>query len=612
MYKSNKLGLSLYEPNDRFRITDAEDSLNHNMELLESAIEAKADKEYVDDSISQIQQDIKAKADKEYVDDNISQIQQEIENNTVILKGDGEDSIVISEGIASGDFSIAGGTTDKEFIEGVVGGSLASIVNLNKSEAQGALSIALGADNIAQSGGSVAMGYNNISGAKGYYFDDIDFTNRTITLSTTRRTSTLIKPSYPSSVSWSAGDKLFIVNDNRYFLEVESVNGNVVTVKELPFSKINYSSTLSVYTYSKPNDRTVVNLTQPKAGTVIVGWGAIGIGTNNITVGSNSYSIGYKNTVAGDFATALGQENTVGYSAFATGIGNNATGRAAHAEGDTTNAIGNTSHSEGTRTSASSFAAHAEGDSCEASGLAAHAEGFYTIASGEYAHAEGKSTEATGKRAHAEGNKTRAIGEDSHAECYNTESSGSNSHAEGHSCKSTGNSAHAEGKSTEASGLTAHAEGEKTIALGDHSHAEGYNTQATGGSSHAEGEETYAIGFASHSSGYKTGAAGPYSFVTGVCNEWIDGDLFQIGNGSESSKDVWRPSNAFRVTESGKVYGGTECNDEDDDLVLVNKGYLKHNLNNMIDDKFKCYSAEEFANVDIDSLPVGTFVFVYE
>jgi hypothetical protein len=544
MNKTTNLGLSLYELEDKFSITAAEDSLNHNMELIDSAITNKADTDYVDNSISQLQEDI--------------------ENNAVISKGDGENSVVIGEGTASGDISIAGGTTDKEFIEGVVGGTLAAITTLHKSEAQGALSIALGADNIAQSGGSVAMGYNNISGAKGYYFDDIDFTNRTITLSNTRRTSTLIKPSYPSSVSWKAGDKLFIVNDNRYFLEIESVSGNTITVKELPFSKINYSSTLSVYTYSKPNDRTIVNLTQPKVGTVIIGWGAIGIGTNNTTVGSNSYSIGYKNTVAGDFGAALGQENTVGYSAFATGIGNTATGRAAHAEGDNTKAIGNTSHSEGTRTSASSFAAHAEGDSCEASGLAAHAEGYYTIASEEYTHTEGKSTEATGKRAHAEGNKTRAIGEDSHAECYNAESSGSNSHAEGHSCKSIGNSAHAEGKSTEASG--------------DYSHAEGYKTYATGGGSHAEGAETYAIGFVSHTSGYKTGAAGDYSFVTGVCNEWIDGDLFQIGNGSESSKDVWNPSNAFRVTESGKVYGGTWCDDEDDDLVLVNKGYLENQI----------------------------------
>ena len=141
-----------------------------------------------------------------------------------ITNGSGKASTVINEGIASGDYSIAGGTTDKEFIEDLVGATAAAITKLNKSEAQGALSISLGADSIAQSGGSVALGYKNISGAKGYYFDDIDFSNKTITLSTTRRTSTLVKPTYPSSVDWAVGDTLFIVNDDRYFLTISAVN----------------------------------------------------------------------------------------------------------------------------------------------------------------------------------------------------------------------------------------------------------------------------------------------------------------------------------------------------------------------------------------------------
>ena len=38
MNKTTKLGLSLYESNDKFAITASEDSLNHNMDLIDEAI----------------------------------------------------------------------------------------------------------------------------------------------------------------------------------------------------------------------------------------------------------------------------------------------------------------------------------------------------------------------------------------------------------------------------------------------------------------------------------------------------------------------------------------------------------------------------------------------
>ena len=498
----------------------------------------------------------------------INELQEDVESVKLpITKGTGENSIVINEGIASGDYSIAGGTTDKEFIEGVVGETLSSIVNLNKAEAQGALSIALGADNIAQSSGSIALGYNNISGAKGYYFDGIDFANNTITLSTTRRVSTLLKPNYPSSVDWKVGDRLFIVNGDRFFLTITNVSGNIITVEELPFTEINYSTTLSVYTYSKPNDRTVVNIDQPKTGEVVLGWGAIGIGTYNNTMGSNSYAIGYKNTVAGDFGTAFGQENTVGYSAFATGVRNEALGKASHAEGNITTAKGFATHTEGIETKAIGNASHTEGYKTKASGDYSHAEGNGTSTSGREAHAEGYCTKAEGDASHTEGSETQAIVDNSHAEGYRTTAEGEGSHAEGYNTSAKGKYSHAEGYTTEAIGDNSHTQGCHTTAKGENSNAKGYYTTAEGNNSHAEGYATKALGNNSHAQGKKSVASAICSFVGGTNS--VVGETAENGfaHGYDASATRYKNEVAF----------GNNNLEEDGAIFMIGNGYWGKN-----------------------------------
>lgn len=249
--------------------------------------------------------------------------------------GAGDNSLIINEGIASSNTSIAGGTTDKTILDGLLGGlaGTTAALSLKESEAKGALSISLGANNRANTGGSVALGYDNVSGGKGYYVTSIDTTNKTITLST-KQTST----SSPGNPSWNKGDKLFFVNDDRYWLEVAAkTSSNVVTVVDMPFTSLVSVNSLT----SKPNERAIINVTQPESGTVDIGWGAIGIGTQNIVVGSNAYTVGYKNTVAGDFGAAFGQENLVGYSAFATGIKNEVTGKASFVSGQNNICTGN-------------------------------------------------------------------------------------------------------------------------------------------------------------------------------------------------------------------------------------------------------------------------------
>ena len=458
-----------------------------------------------------------------------------------LAAGEAEGSLVINEGSARGISSIAGGTTDKELIESLVGQLASNIVTLHPSEARGALSIALGADNITNTGGSVAMGYDNISGGKGYYFDD--FNGNTITLSTTRRTSTLIKPSYPASVDWAAGDRLFMVNEDRIWLTIASVNGNKITVNE-DIGNVKYTASLTVFSYSKPNDRTIINIDKPESGVVDIGWGAFGIGTQNTVVGSNAYSVGYNNKVAGDFGTAFGQENLVGYSALATGIGNKALGKASFvsgngntatglastaegqgttasgkyssAEGNDAVASGESSHAEGTATTASGKYTHAEGFDTDATAEASHAEGSYSKATSAYAHSEGYKTTASGQRSHAEGDNSTASGYIAHAEGYSTTSAGTASHTEGHTTNTgSGNGPHAEGYLSEATGDGAHAEGQSTIAEGSGSHAEGYDTEAKSEGAHAEGRNTVASGIASHAEGTGSRAEGNYSHAEG-------------------------------------------------------------------------------------------------
>lgn len=488
--------------------------------------------------------------------------------------------IVIDEGVALGNTSIAGGTTNTNVIKSVLGegyqqliekyGSVANLpdsvislvlnltgadytvdefkrmLTVEPAKAEGILSIAYGTSITAQTAGSITMGYGNISGAKGYYISSI--TSNSVTLSTKQNSAQA--PS--SSVTWSAGDRVHIVNDERYLLTIKNVSGNVVTFEEtVPFDSLVDLNKLSIplvgtYDITNPNERSIVNIDNPLAGEVDLGWGALSLGAFNTATGSNSIAAGYMNNAYGDFGAAFGQENEVGYSAFATGIlnmakgkasyangeGNTASGRASQSVGKDTTASGDYSQSSGYETTASGWASHteghttqakksmshAEGNHCIADGEDAHAEGFYTEARNDHAHAEGKNTIADGVASHAEGGDTQAIKSFSHAEGSETIASGWASHAEGHKTIAEGTDAHAEGYNTKALEERSHAEGYSTTASGKYAHAEGgpttdgdnvtYNVIASGNGSHAEGLGTTASKTAAHAEGVITTAEG--------------------------------------------------------------------------------------------------------
>lgn len=118
---------------------------------------------------------------------------------------------------------------------------------------------------------------------------------------------------------------------------------------------------------------------------------------------------------------------------------------------------------------------------------------------------------------------------------YKNSATGAVSHAEGQHTVASGDYSHTEGWGSTASGDYSHAEGSTTTASGRWSHAEGYETRASGRSSHAEGSHTTASGDYSHASGYYTKATGDRSFVCGICNDFQEGDLFEIGNGTNDN-----------------------------------------------------------------------------
>ncbi len=97
-----------------------------------------------------------------------------------------------------------------------------------------------------------------------------------------------------------------------------------------------------------------------------------------------------------------------------------------------------------------------------------------------------------------------------------------------------GNYSMAEGYNVEASGYCSHAEGYFTQASGSYSHAEGADSKATGKTSHASGKGTVA--------GYEDQTA------IGTYNDNKATDLFEIGNGTSSSR-----KNALEVDTDGKL-----------------------------------------------------------
>ena len=302
-------------------------------------------------------------------------------------------------------------------------------------------------------------------------------------------------------------------------------------------------------------------------------------GSNTLSNGSYTHTEGYYTTALGTGTHAEGYGNVIINSsasgAHAEGYYTTAANNGAHSEGQNTFATGPAAHSEGYGTSALNQYAHSEGYYTQVSAPYSHAEGYYTTVVGNYVngghaegyqtyigtdgrygvHAEGTGTTANAESAHAEGSHTYANGAMSHAEGNNTTVSGSDSgHAEGYYTYVGATGGHTEGGMTTVLGSCGHAEGQYNLVTtaSNYGHAEGQYTTAGGQSAHSEGSYTYAAGNNSHAGGSYTTALANNSFVTGFMNEPSISDIFQVGNGVNSSQEEERIyKNAFSIDTNG-------------------------------------------------------------
>lgn len=456
-----------------------------------------------------------------------------IANKPMIQQGEKENAIVMGQGDAKGQYSIAGGTNDTSLVKNMMG-SWASLTSIDKPTAHGDMSLAFGAGTKAYSAGTMAFGAKATAGCLGFYWHSIDWsgTSPVIQLTTVQKpyykgllgieinkTATWTTDAANKLANWKVGDAITIVNNIKYgeksvITAVDSTNGKI-TVDSLPFTSgdVSFSSTTcAAFVF---DDISVYCPVHPDSGVINFGMGALSLGLETNAAGSFATALGYKSKVTTDFGHAEGRETVADY--------------AAHAEGYQTKANNIGSHSEGYLSESHERYSHTEGHYTYASGIGAHAEGYNDIkdadgneidittygAHGNGSHTEGVNTLSTGKGAHAEGRATTAIRDYAHAEGYDTSAEGIGAHSEGRYSTAKGIGSHAEGGNTNAEGDYAHTEGNVTHTTANYAHAEGNNSHANGVSSHAEGEYSKAKGKGAHSEGSNTIAEGNYSHTEG-------------------------------------------------------------------------------------------------
>lgn len=264
------------------------------------------------------------------------------EGNIEHISASAEGGLQFFDGEAKAEYSIAIGTNNKEPIKGILGDIAANQIAVNNPLADATGSIAFGGGAETKSTGGQALGVLNTSGIKGYYWDEIDFTNKTITITSTRRTSTLIKPTAASGLDWQIGDTISLVNDNQYAAcaEITNISGNKITVDKLPFTSSSYNSILTAYTYVSPDDRTIFACYQkeeanftisalnvsivnkrwyPRNGVVELGWAGTAFGVENLVTGSGALAAGFNNWQAGNFGVVAGRDNIGGFCGLTVG-----------------------------------------------------------------------------------------------------------------------------------------------------------------------------------------------------------------------------------------------------------------------------------------------------
>lgn len=425
MNKTINLGLSLYGTEDKFAITASENSLNHNMELIDAAFNSTVGKGIADGS--EIFNDYEnnmvggkafrvVRADPASTEGDYKVLPLYFNSENAIAKGDYLGGKVV--------VSYGGGKSGQDFTVIGVNGNIislmpnAGIIAILSDPAKMQLLASFVDCDLVSSNGAITK-------IRGLDISNVMTQGVVITVD--------------SSKGFSAGQSVSIDVNNSF-----DVLGMVYEF-------------CSASSMGSDTDLVVVATSA-----------AAPIDFDNINY-EKSYLTSVKNPAAGNIEIGGKYASASGTFTQATGIGAHAEGQStiaseyAHAEGYMTEAKGMSSHAEGNRTKTVGYFAHAEGYRSQALGNGSHAEGL-SKATGDWSHAEGSNCEADGECSHAEGSSNIAMGKHAHVEGVYNKAVGDNSHAEGNTTETCGGSSHAEGCSTKAYGVMSHAEGHRNAA----------------------------------------------------------------------------------------------------------------------------------------------------
>lgn len=355
-----------------------------------------------------------------------------VEGRPSIDTGNGENSIVFGDNAnAQGVYSVAGGTNDKELIKDIIGGSgilgdiVVSMEDIEAPTAEAPMSMSFGAGTKSIGLGSMAVGLNNVTGCKGYYWQNFvknsDGTY-TIQLSTTQPelktsysmsglTATLTyylsNPTPPTSIPWEVGDEISIRNTQEYafcskITAIDAANGTI-TVDSLPFTENTYvpapfTGGLSVILEMIKNfantfypfDLTIKVPSKPTSGVVDCSWLSFAHGYNNDSTSLVSATFGMNNIADGQASFVTGGGNKGGHMALVGGRYNVANGDASFAAGYKNNATGMFSSATGSNTTAEGAYSSSEGYGTIARYTGSHVEGRETLDGDEFQHVHGK------------------------------------------------------------------------------------------------------------------------------------------------------------------------------------------------------------------------------
>ena len=157
----------------------------------------------------------------------------------IIHKGEANNSFEIFDGEAKAAYATAIGTDDKTPIAGILGSVVANLISVNKPIANSIGSVAFGGGAETKASGGQALGVLNTSGVKGYYWSNINTTNKTITLSLSQTSASWdgrtidwkpLKTGTVLGLNDYEGDTISIVNGNA-FKKLQYKIGDIIQFK---------------------------------------------------------------------------------------------------------------------------------------------------------------------------------------------------------------------------------------------------------------------------------------------------------------------------------------------------------------------------------------------